>query len=146
MSSTGAPGVLGPSSPGQDGGPVAPRWTFQTRTWGRPGYTVLEGSASRGDQHAEYFLIVGEAHVSLDIQSLRRVSDEFLELLAPFLGRPDAGPVVVIVGELMDSLDEAPVNASWSIPPTRRDGVLQALEALLEAGQTSPGKPAETSR
>jgi hypothetical protein len=35
--------------------------------------------ASRGDQHAEFFLVVGEAHVSLDIQSLRRFSDEFLE-------------------------------------------------------------------
>ena len=126
--------------------PVAPRWTFQTRTWGRPGYTVLEGSASRGDQHAEFFLVIGEAHVSLDIQSLRRVSDEFLELLAPLLGPPQAGPAVVNVGELMDSLDEAPVNATWSIPPTRREDLLRALEVLLEAWHTIPGKPAETSR
>lgn len=146
MSSTGAPGVPGPSSLGQTVVPVAPRWTFQTRTWGRPGYTVLEGSASRGDQHAEFFLVVGEAHVSLDIQSLRRVSDEFLELLASLLGPPQAGPAVVNVGELMDSLDEAPVNASWSIPPTRRADLLRALEALLDAKHTSPGKPAETSR
>ncbi|HSD50842.1 MAG TPA: hypothetical protein VLG48_05485 [Candidatus Methylomirabilis sp.] len=112
---------------------MAPRWTFQTTSWGRPGYTVLEGSASRGDQHAEYFLVVGEAHVSLDIQSLRRVSDEFLELLAPFLGRPDAGPAVVNVGELMDSLDEAPVNASWAISPARRGELLRALERLLQS-------------
>lgn len=126
--------------------PAALRWTFQTRTWGRPGHTILEGSASQGNQHAEFFLVVGETHVSLDIQSLRRVSDEFLDLLAPLLGAPQAGPVVVNVGELMDSLDEAPVNASWSIPPTRREDLLLALEALLEAGHTGPGKPAETSR
>jgi hypothetical protein len=126
--------------------PAAPRWTFQTRTWGRPGYTILEGSASQGNQHAEFFLVVGEAHVSLDIQSLRRFSDEFLELLAPLLGPPQAGPAVVNVGELMDSLDEAPVNASWSIPPTRRADLLRALETFLDARHTSPGKPAETSR
>jgi len=89
--------------------------------------------ASRGDQHAEFFLVVGQTHVSLDIQSLRRFSDEFLELLAPFLGRPDAGPTVVNVGELMDSLDEAPVNATWSFPPVRREEVLHALERLLQA-------------
>ncbi len=108
-------------------------WTFQTRIWGRLGNTILEGVASRGDQHAQFFLVVGEAHVSLDIQSLRRFSDEFLELLAPFLGRPDAGPTVVNIGELMDSLDEAPVNASWSFPPVRREEVLHALERLLRA-------------
>ena len=89
--------------------PVAPRWVFQTSIWGRPGYTVLEGAASRGDQHAEFFLVVN-------------------------------------VGELMDSLDEAPVNATWSIPPTRREDLLRALEVLLEAWHTIPGKPAETSR
>ena len=126
--------------------PVAPRWVFQTSIWGRPGYTVLEGAMSRGDQHAEFFLVVGEAHVSLDIQSLRRVSDEFLDLLAPVLGPPQAGPVVVNVGELMDSLDEAPVNATWSIPPTRREDLLGALELLLVAGRTSVEQPAETSR
>jgi hypothetical protein len=126
--------------------PAAPRWTFQTRTWGRPGYTILEGSASQGNQHAEFFLVVGEAHASLDIQSLRRFSDEFLELLAPLLGPPQAGPAVVNVGELMDSLDEAPVNASWSIPPTRRADLLRALATLLDARHTGPGKPAETSR
>jgi len=125
---------------------VAPRWVFQTSIWGRPGYTILEGSATRGNQQAEFFLVVGEAHVSLDIHSLRRFSDEFLELLAPYLGRPDAGPAVVNVGELMDSLDEAPVNATWSIPQTRREDLLRALEALLEAGPSSPGKPAETIR
>ncbi len=80
----------------------------------------------------QFFLVVGEAHVSLDIQSLRRFSDEFLELLAPFLGRPDAGPAVVNVGELMDSLDEAPVNASWAISPARREELLIALERLLQ--------------
>ena len=125
---------------------MVPGWSFQTSIWGRPGYTVLEGSASQGDQQAEFFLVVGEAHVSLDIQSLRRVSDEFLELLAPLLGRPDAGPVVVNVGELMDSLDEAPVNATWSILPTRREDLLQALEVLLAAGRTRAGHPPETSR
>ena len=112
---------------------MASPWTFQTRTWGRLGNTILEGVASQGDQHAEFFLVVGEAHVSLDIQSLRRFSDELLELLAPFLGRPDAGPTVVNVGELMDSLDEAPVNATWSFPPVRREEVLHALERLLQA-------------
>ncbi len=66
--------------------------------------------ASRGDQHAQFFL------------------------------------VVVNVGELMDSLDEAPVNATWSIPPTRREDLLRALELLLVAGRTSVGQPAETSR
>ena len=85
----------------------------------------------------EFFLVVGEAHVSLDIQSLRRFSDEFLELLAPFLGRPDAGPTVVNVGELMDSLDEAPVNASWAISPARREELLGALERLLQADRNA---------
>jgi hypothetical protein len=125
---------------------VAPRWTFQTRSWGRPGYTILEGSAFRDNQQADFFLVVGETHVSLDIQSLRRVSDQFLELLAPLLGRPDAGPAVVNVGELMDSLDEAPVNATWSIRPTRREDLLQALEVLLVAGPSGPEIPADTPK
>ena len=112
-------------------------WTFQTRIWGRLGNTILEGVASRGDQRAEFFLVVGQAHVSLDIQSLRRFGDEFLELLAPFLGRPDAGPTVVNVGELMDSLDEAPVNASWAISPARREELLGALERLLQADRNA---------
>jgi len=116
---------------------VASPWTFQTRIWGRLGNTILEGVASRGDQHAEFFLVVAQAHVSLDIQSLRRFSDEFLELLAPFLGRPDAGPTVVNVGELMDSLDEAPVNASWAISPARREELLGALERLLQADRNA---------
>ena len=133
MSSTGAPGAPGPSSRGRNVAPVASPWTFQMRIWGRLGNTILEGVASRGDQHAEFFLVVGEAHVSLDIQSLRRFSDEFLELLAPFLGRPDAGPTVVNIGDLMDSLDETPVNATWSFPPVRREEVLHALERLLQA-------------
>jgi hypothetical protein len=88
--------------------------------------------ASRGDQQADFFLVVGEAHVSLDIQSLRRFSDEFLDLLAPILGPPQAGPAVVNVGELMDSLDEAPVNATWSFSPVRQEEVLQALQRLLQ--------------
>jgi len=111
---------------------VSPRWTFRARTWGRPGYAILEGLASRGDQHAEFFLVVGEAHVSLDIQSLRRMSDELLDLLAPILGPPQEGPTVVNIGELMDSLDEAPVNATWSISPIRREEILNALEQLLQ--------------
>ena len=116
---------------------MASPWTFQTRIWGRLGNTILEGVASRGDQHAEFFLVVAQAHVSLDIQSLRRFSDEFLELLAPFLGRPDAGPTVINVGELMDSLDEAPVNASWAISPARREELLGALERLLQADRNA---------
>ena len=116
---------------------MASPWTFQTRIWGRLGNTILEGVASRGDQHAEFFLVVAQAHVSLDIQSLRRFSDEFLELLAPFLGRPDAGPTVLNVGELMDSLDEAPVNASWAISPARREELLGALERLLQADRNA---------
>ncbi len=106
------------------------------------GYTILEGSASRGDQHAEFFLVVGETHVSLDIQSLRRMSDELLDLLAPILGPPQAGPTVVNVGELMDSLDEAPVNATWSFPPVRREEVLNALKRLLQPdSKASVGGP-----
>ncbi len=112
---------------------MSPQWEFRTRTWRRPGYLVLEGVATRGDQHAEFFLVVGEAHVSLDIQSLRSLSDHFLTLLEPVLGPPQAGPAVVNVGELMDSLDEAPVNATWSFPPVRREEVLHALERLLQA-------------
>ena len=146
MNSTGAPGAPGPSSRAQPGVPVDPEWTFQTKSWERLGFTILEGSAGRGDQHAEFFLVVGEAHISLEIQSLRRVSDEFLDVLAPVLGPPQAGLVVVNVGELMDSLDEAPVNATWSIPPTRRQDLLRALEILLGTGPASPGKPVETSR
>ena len=111
----------------------ASRWTFQTRSWGRPGYTILEGSAAQGHEDADFFLVVGEAHVSLDIQSLRPFSDAFLDLLAPVLGPPQTGPVVVNVGELMDSLDEAPVNATWSFAPVRREELLRALERLLQA-------------
>lgn len=142
MSSTGAPGAPGPSSSWQEASPAAPQWTFRTRTWGRPGYAILEGLASQGDQHAEFFLVVGETHVSLDIQSLRRVSDELLDLLAPILGPPQTGPTVVNVGELMDSLDEAPVNATWSFPPVRREEVLNALERLLQPdSKASVGGP-----
>jgi hypothetical protein len=111
-------------------------WAFRTRTWGRPGYTALEGSASYGNQTAEFFLVVGSAHVSLDVQSLRTLADRFLDLLSPILGTPDTGPSVVNIGELMDSLDEIPVNATWSFPPARREELLSALERLLWAGTT----------
>jgi len=116
---------------------VAPGATLPTRSGGRPGYTFLEGSAPRGDQDAEFFLVVGQAHVSLDIPSLRSLSDQFLTLLEPVLGPPQTGPGVVNVGELMDSLDEAPVNATWSFPPVRGKEVLHALERLLQADRNT---------
>lgn len=99
--------------------------------WGRPGYTALEGSASFGDQTAEFFLVVGSDHVSIDVQSLRGLSDKLIDLLASSLGKPETGPEVVNIGELMDSLDEIPVNAAWTFPPARREEVLKALEGLL---------------
>jgi hypothetical protein len=116
---------------------VGPRCILQTKSWKRPGYTILEGSASWGDQDAEFFLVVGQAHVSLDIQSRRSLSDHFLTLLEPILGPPQTGPAVVNVGELMDSLDEAPVNATWSFPPVRGEEILQALERLLQADRNT---------
>ena len=85
---------------------MAGAWTFRTRTWGRPGYTALEGSASDGSQTADFFLVVGSAHVSLD---------------------------------------EIPVNATWSFPPERREELLSALERLLWAAPAgvslSAGEP-----
>lgn len=110
---------------------MAEAWTFRTRTWGRPGYTALEGSTSDGSQTAEFFLVVGSTHVSLDVQSLRSLTDRFLDLLSSVLGQPASGPAVVNIGELMDSLDEIPVNATWSFPPARREELLSALERLL---------------
>jgi hypothetical protein len=44
---------------------------------------------------------------------------------------------VVNIGELMDSLDEAPVNATWSFPPVRREEVLHTLERLLQADRNA---------
>ncbi len=45
---------------------MAGTWAFRARTWGRPGYTALEGSASFDGQSADFFLVVGSAHISLD--------------------------------------------------------------------------------
>ncbi len=71
---------------------MAGTWTFRIRTWERPGYIALEGSGSFERETAEFFLVVGSQHISLD---------------------------------------EAPVNATWSFPPTRREGLLRELEGLL---------------
>lgn len=124
---------------------MAGTWDFRTRTWGRPGYTALEGSASCGNETAEFFLVVGPAHVSLDVQSLRSLSDRFLDFLSTVLGEPDTGPSVVNIGELMDSLDEVPVNATWSFPPARRQDLLSALERLLRVDPTGAGVSAGQS-
>ena len=124
---------------------MAGTWAFRARTWGRPGYTALEGSASDGSQTADFFLVVGSAHVSLDVQSLRSLTDRFLELLSRVLGKPVTGPEVVNIGELMDSLDEAPVNATWSFPPGRRQELLSALARLLRAGSAAPSLSAGES-
>lgn len=124
---------------------MAGTWAFRTRTWGRPGYTALEGSASFDGQGADFFLVVGTHHISLDVQSLRSLTDSFLDLLAPILGEPVTGPAVVNIGELMDSLDEAPVNATWSFPPGRRQELLSALARLLRAGSAAPSLSAGES-
>lgn len=125
---------------------MADAWTFRTRTWGRPGYTALEGSTSDGSQTAEFFLVVGSAHVSLDVQSLRSLTDRFLDLLSGVLGQPTSGPAVVNIGELMDSLDEIPINATWSFPPARREELLSALERLLRAAPAEASRSAGESR
>ncbi len=119
---------------------MAGTWTFRTRTWERPGYVALEGSASFEGETAEFFLVVGPQHISLDVQSLRPLTDRLLDLLAPILGRPDAGPVVVNIGELMDSLDEAPMNATWTFPPARREGLLRELKELLRGESVGAGR------
>ncbi len=116
---------------------MAGTWAFQTKTWERPGYTALEGSASLDGQTADFFLVVGARHVSVDIQSLRGIADKLLDLVSTMLGKPETGPTVVNIGELMDSLDETPVNATWSLPPSRRELILRELERLLCGG--SPG-------
>ncbi len=114
-------------------------WTFHTRAWGRPWYTVLEGSASSDGQTAEFFLVVGSQHISLDVQSLRGLTDRLLDLFATILGRPTTGPAVVNIGELMDSLDEIPINATWAFPPARRGDLLCELERLLGVESVSAG-------
>lgn len=119
---------------------MAGTWAFRTEKWERPGYTALEGSARYGGQAAEFFLVVGSAHVSLDVQSLRSLTDRFLDLLSRVLGKPDTGPSVVNIGELMDSLDEIPVNATWSIPSARREELLSALERLLGVDPAVAGR------
>lgn len=120
---------------------MAGTWTFRTRTWGRPGCTLLEGSASFDGQTAEFFLVVGPQHVSLDVQSLRSITDRLLDLLATILGKPATGPAVVNIGELMDSLDEVPINATWSFPPARREHLLRDLEGLLGVESVAAGLP-----
>ena len=124
---------------------MAGTWAFRARTWGRPGYTALEGSSSFDGQSVDFFLVVGSAHISLDVQSLRSLTDRFLDLLSRVLGKPATGPAVVNIGELMDSLDEIPVNATWSFPPERREELLSALERLLWAAPAgvslSAGEP-----
>jgi hypothetical protein len=120
------------SAPGD--GPVSAGWTFRTRAWRRPGYTAFEGSASCDGQTANVFLLVGSNHVSADVQSLRGLADRLFGLLSGILGVPATGPIVVNIGELMDSLDEIPMNATWSFAPPERESIERALEALLWAG------------
>jgi hypothetical protein len=124
---------------------MAGAWAFRTRTWGRPGYTAVEGTAECDGEAAEFFLVVGAQHVSLDIQSLRGFADRLLDLCVTILGQPETGPAVVNIGELMDSLDEVPLNATWTFPPGRRQELLSALARLLGAGcagaSLSAGEP-----
>jgi hypothetical protein len=90
--------------------------------------------------------MVGSDHISLDVQSLRGLTDRLFDLLATVLGKPDSGPTVVNIGELMDSLDEIPMNATWSFPPARREELLTALEGLLRAGSAGGDLSAGESR
>ena len=90
--------------------------------------------------------MVGPHHASLDVQSLRGFTDRLLDLFAPILGKPETGPAVVNIGELMDSLDEVSVNATWSFPPARREELLRELERLLGAESVGAGPPASESR
>jgi hypothetical protein len=122
---------------------MAGTWAFRTRTWGRPGYTVLEGVASVDGQTEEFFLVVRPQHASLDVQSLRGFTDKLLDLFSTILGKPETGPVVVNIGELMDSLNEAPVNATWSFAADRRDQLLIELERLLCGGSSRETAVAE---
>jgi len=77
--------------------------------------------------------------VSLDVHSLRGLTDKLLKLFTMILGEPDTGPAVVNIGELMDSLDEVLVNATWSFPPARRGDLLCELERLLGVESVSAG-------
>ena len=83
--------------------------------------------------------------LSLDVQSLRSLTDRFLDLLSRVLGKSATGPAVVNIGALRDSLDEIPVNAAWSFPPERREELLSARERLLWAAPAgvslSAGEP-----
>jgi len=42
----------------------------------------------------------------------------------------------------MDNLDEIPINATWAIPPTRREELLHELEGLLCGGAAVVGRSA----
>jgi hypothetical protein len=49
------------------------------------------------------------------------------------------------IGELMDSLDEIPINATWAFPPARREDLLRDLEGLLGVESVGVGLPAGES-
>jgi len=80
-------------------------------------------------------LVVGPRQVSLDIQSLRGPTAQYLDLLNAILETPDSGPSVVNVDRLMDSLDETPMSTMWSLPPAQQEKVLRGLERLLRSGR-----------
>ncbi len=117
-------------------------WRFRLlkKERGRRGL-FLEGRATcEGSlEEVEFFLFIGPDYGTADVHSLRRESFDLIDYLSHFLGQPARGAHPVNIGELMDSEDEIPVNAFWTIPGDQRDEIVNALLEALDGRETSDG-------
>ncbi len=102
---------------------------------------LLEGRASRegSQEEVEFFLLIGPDYGTADVHSLRGESFGLIDYFSAFLGQPATGPQPVNIGELMDSEDEIPVNAFWSIRADQRAGILAGLLRAVEGQETRDG-------
>jgi hypothetical protein len=102
---------------------------------------LLEGWAThrRSREEVEFFLFIGRDYGTADVHSLRGESFGLIDFFSTILGQPAREAQPVNIGELMDSEDEIPVNAYWTIREDRRDELIDALLTALEARETRDG-------
>jgi hypothetical protein len=110
------------------------QFRFLKKERGRRGL-LLEGRATpQGSrEEVEFFLFIGRDYGTADVHSLRAESFGLIDYFSVFLGEPARGAHPVNIGELMDSEDEIPVNAFWTIREDQREDMVEALLKALEA-------------
>jgi hypothetical protein len=99
------------------------------------GRAACEGSP----EEVEFFLLIGPDYGTADVHSLRQESFALIDYFAHVLGPPTKGPLPINIGELMDSEDEIPVNAFWTIGEDQREEIIEGLLKALEGQEMRNG-------